>query len=46
MTGDRDAWLGGFELVVGLEVHVELTTQTKMWCGCPTTIGGEPNTRD
>jgi aspartyl-tRNA(Asn)/glutamyl-tRNA(Gln) amidotransferase subunit B len=37
-------WLDGWELVVGLEVHVELTTRTKMWCGCPTVFGGEPNT--
>jgi len=41
---DRTPWLDGYELVVGLEVHVELTTQTKMWCGCPTTFGDEPNT--
>ncbi len=34
----------GWELVVGLEVHVELTTRTKMWCGCATTFGDEPNT--
>jgi aspartyl-tRNA(Asn)/glutamyl-tRNA(Gln) amidotransferase subunit B len=34
----------GWELVVGLEVHVELTTTTKMWCGCSTVFGGEPNT--
>jgi aspartyl-tRNA(Asn)/glutamyl-tRNA(Gln) amidotransferase subunit B len=33
-----------WELVVGLEVHVELTTTTKMWCGCSTVFGGEPNT--
>jgi len=37
-------WLDGWELVVGLEVHVELTTRTKMWCGCPTVFGGQPNT--
>ena len=37
-------WLDGYELVVGLEVHVELTTRTKMWCGCATTFGDEPNT--
>jgi len=37
-------WLKGYELVVGLEVHVELTTRTKMWCGCATTFGDEPNT--
>jgi len=35
---------GGWELVVGLEVHVELGTASKMWCGCPTHFGGEPNT--
>jgi aspartyl-tRNA(Asn)/glutamyl-tRNA(Gln) amidotransferase subunit B len=34
----------GWELVVGLEVHVELHTTTKMWCGCATDFGGEPNT--
>jgi aspartyl-tRNA(Asn)/glutamyl-tRNA(Gln) amidotransferase subunit B len=34
----------GWELVVGLEVHVELQTVTKMWCGCSTDFGGEPNT--
>ncbi|MEX0830990.1 MAG: Asp-tRNA(Asn)/Glu-tRNA(Gln) amidotransferase subunit GatB [Nitriliruptoraceae bacterium] len=35
----------GWELVIGLEVHVELGTATKMWCGCSTDFGGEPNTR-
>jgi aspartyl-tRNA(Asn)/glutamyl-tRNA(Gln) amidotransferase subunit B len=35
---------GEWELVVGLEVHVELTTVTKMWCGCSTDFGGPPNT--
>jgi aspartyl-tRNA(Asn)/glutamyl-tRNA(Gln) amidotransferase subunit B len=34
----------GWELVVGLEVHVELQTTTKMWCGCSTDFGDEPNT--
>jgi aspartyl-tRNA(Asn)/glutamyl-tRNA(Gln) amidotransferase subunit B len=34
----------GWELVVGLEVHVELHTRTKMWCGCSTEFGDEPNT--
>jgi aspartyl-tRNA(Asn)/glutamyl-tRNA(Gln) amidotransferase subunit B len=34
----------GWELVVGLEVHVELHTVTKMWCGCSTDFGAEPNT--
>lgn len=31
--------------VIGLEVHVELGTRTKMFCGCPTTFGAEPNTQ-
>ncbi|TVP74720.1 MAG: Asp-tRNA(Asn)/Glu-tRNA(Gln) amidotransferase GatCAB subunit B, partial [Nitriliruptor sp.] len=34
----------GWELVVGLEVHVELHTTTKMWCGCGTEFGDDPNT--
>jgi aspartyl-tRNA(Asn)/glutamyl-tRNA(Gln) amidotransferase subunit B len=33
----------GWELVVGLEVHVELQTTSKMWCGCSTDFGGAPN---
>jgi aspartyl-tRNA(Asn)/glutamyl-tRNA(Gln) amidotransferase subunit B len=34
-----------FDPVLGLEVHVELSTQTKMFCGCPTAFGAEPNTQ-
>ena len=34
-----------YEAVVGLECHVELSTGTKMFCGCPNEFGGEPNTR-
>jgi aspartyl-tRNA(Asn)/glutamyl-tRNA(Gln) amidotransferase subunit B len=41
---DLTPWLEGYELVVGLEVHIELSTETKMWCGCATTFGDEPNT--
>ncbi|MCL5986089.1 MAG: Asp-tRNA(Asn)/Glu-tRNA(Gln) amidotransferase subunit GatB [Actinobacteria bacterium] len=33
-----------YEPVIGLEIHVELLTRTKMFCGCPTTFGAEPNT--
>jgi len=29
---------------IGLETHVQLNTQTKIWCGCSTTFGQEPNT--
>lgn len=34
-----------FELVCGLETHIELSTKTKVFCGCSTAFGGEPNTR-
>src|SRR5690349_8162741 len=34
-----------FEPVIGLETHVELGTQTKMFCGCRTEFGAEPNTQ-
>ena len=33
-----------FETVMGLEVHAELSTKTKIFCSCPTEFGGEPNT--
>ncbi|HEY3364313.1 MAG TPA: Asp-tRNA(Asn)/Glu-tRNA(Gln) amidotransferase subunit GatB [Symbiobacteriaceae bacterium] len=32
-----------WETVVGLEVHVELSTETKVWCGCKNEFGAEPN---
>ncbi|MGH9076974.1 MAG: Asp-tRNA(Asn)/Glu-tRNA(Gln) amidotransferase subunit GatB [Acidimicrobiales bacterium] len=34
----------GWETVVGLEVHAELRTRTKLFCGCPNRFGDEPNT--
>lgn len=34
----------GWELIVGLEVHVELDTATKLFCGCVNRFGAEPNT--
>jgi aspartyl-tRNA(Asn)/glutamyl-tRNA(Gln) amidotransferase subunit B len=34
----------GYEIVVGLEVHCELSTATKLFCGCPNAFGADPNT--
>jgi len=34
-----------FEAVIGLEVHVQLTTKTKIFCGCSTAFGQEPNSQ-
>lgn len=34
-----------YEMVIGLEVHCELGTKTKIFCGCPTTFGAQPNTQ-
>ncbi len=34
----------GYEMVAGLETHVELSTATKIFCGCTTRFGAEPNT--
>src|SRR5271168_4609196 len=33
-----------YEPVIGLEVHVQLATRTKIFCGCPTSFGAPPNT--
>lgn len=35
---------GDWEMVIGLEAHVELATKTKLFCGCPNSFGDEPNT--
>jgi aspartyl-tRNA(Asn)/glutamyl-tRNA(Gln) amidotransferase subunit B len=36
--------LSDYEIVIGLEVHAELKTASKIFCGCATEFGGEPNT--
>jgi aspartyl-tRNA(Asn)/glutamyl-tRNA(Gln) amidotransferase subunit B len=36
--------MAGYETVIGLECHVELSTRTKMFCGCRNEFGAEPNT--
>ena len=49
MSGDRllefDDVVARYEPVIGLETHVELGTASKMFCGCATTFGAEPNTQ-
>jgi aspartyl-tRNA(Asn)/glutamyl-tRNA(Gln) amidotransferase subunit B len=42
---DYDEVLKKYDPVMGLEVHVELNTATKMFCGCATGFGAEPNTQ-
>ena len=39
-TFDYDGW----EPVIGLEIHAQLLTQTKLFCGCETSFGDPPNT--
>lgn len=42
---DYDDVVARFEPVMGMEVHVELSTATKMFCGCANAFGAEPNTQ-
>ncbi|MEA2466619.1 MAG: aspartyl-tRNA(Asn)/glutamyl-tRNA(Gln) amidotransferase subunit, partial [Thermoleophilaceae bacterium] len=43
MTGDALADRR-YEPVIGLEIHVQLRTRTKMFCGCALSFGDAPNT--
>ena len=45
MTVTYEGALQKYEPVFGLETHVELGTRTKMFCGCTTVFGAEPNTQ-
>ena len=40
-----DEAISRYDPVMGLEIHIELNTATKMFCGCPTGFGAEPNTQ-
>src|SRR5258708_34763442 len=42
---DYDEVVSRYEPVMGMEVHVELSTATKMFCGCANKFGAEPNTQ-
>jgi aspartyl-tRNA(Asn)/glutamyl-tRNA(Gln) amidotransferase subunit B len=42
---DYEDVVARFDPVLGLEVHVELSTATKMFCACATTFGAEPPCR-
>src|SRR5699024_10656077 len=42
---DFDEAIARYSPAMGLEVHVELNTATKMFCGCGTEFGAEPNTQ-
>jgi aspartyl-tRNA(Asn)/glutamyl-tRNA(Gln) amidotransferase subunit B len=44
VTATEAPALTGWELVIGLEVHTELATATKLFCGCRNAFGDEPNT--
>jgi aspartyl-tRNA(Asn)/glutamyl-tRNA(Gln) amidotransferase subunit B len=44
MTSETTSEMDGWEVVIGLEVHAELATATKLFSGARNEFGGEPNT--
>lgn len=42
---DFEDAIARYDVVMGIEVHVELNTKTKMFCGCATTFGNTPNSQ-
>ncbi len=42
-TGEAPGTNGAYEVVIGLEVHAQLNTKSKLFCSCPTRFGSEPN---
>lgn len=45
MSLNYDQAIEKYEPTLGLEVHVELNTKSKMFCGCATEFGAQPNTQ-
>ncbi len=35
----------GWETIIGLEIHAQLSTNTKIFCACPVSFGDEPNSK-
>ncbi len=42
---DTSSIMKKYEVIIGLEVHAQLLTETKMFCRCSTKFGSEPNTQ-